>query len=332
MRASHCICPTFLSKHIGDNSTFYKIFIERLLMSDDQIVLDKEERLATSYLNSIRQDRAALENYISWRKMLDSRDSGKTLVSSSASAEHPENIVYNTISRAITSFSKAIITDNNNHYSEFINEINRQRIQLYNLHNLTSSNAGAIKKKAEYTELENDLEWVLHRLGRRAEKNDSEDYNNDYLRDMLSSKAYEIKDQTREGSSMSGLGAGELDLIVEDRGTLFTLIEAMKLTAVDTSYINKHYLKLLENYNPLEVKRTFLITYYIGANFSAWWDKYKAHIQCLDMSKFVHIDYSPSSKIAEQETTFGSVKKLHHHFEISDEHSLCTHFAIRLGR
>lgn len=171
MRASHCICPTFLSKNIGDNSTFYKVFIKRLLMSDDQIVLDKEERLATSYMNSIRQDRAALENYISWKKMLDSRDSGKTLASSSASAEHTEDIVYNTISRAITSFDKAIITDNNNHHSEFINEINRQRIQLYKLHNLTSSSTGAIKKKAGYTELEKDLEWVLQRLGRRAEKN-----------------------------------------------------------------------------------------------------------------------------------------------------------------
>lgn len=332
MRASHCICPSFLSKNIGDNSIFYKVFIERLLMSDDQIVLDREERLATSYVELIKQDRAALENYISWRKMLDNRDSGKTLLSSSANAKLPEDVVYNTISKAITSFDKAIIVNDNNQYSDFIDEINRQRIQLYSLQNLTSASNAIVRKRPEYAELEDDIEWVLQRLARRSEKTDSEDYNNDYLRDMLSSKTYEIKDQTREGKSMSGLGAGELDLVVEERGRLFTLIEAMKLTSIDAGYINKHYLKLLKNYNPLQVKRTFLISYYTGTNFAAWWNRYKSHIARLNMAELINPDYSSFSKIDEQATEFLSVKKLHHHLEINGEHSLCTHFAILLNR
>lgn len=332
MKMSHCICPSFLSKNIGDDSVFYKVFLERLLMSDDQIVLDKEERLATSYVESIQQDRGALENYFTWKKILDQRDSGKTLMSSSGDATSQRGIVYSTISSAATSFSKVIIAEDNNHYSSFLLEINRQRIQLYNLQNLTTTYCSTAKKRPKHTELEQDLEWVLHRLGRRSEKDDSEDYNNDYLRDMLSSKDYEIKDQTREGESMSGLGAGELDLVVEDCGYLFALVEAMKLTSVDARYIEKHYLKLLHNYNPLEVKRTFLISYYSGANFAGWWEKYKTHISSLNMSQLVHSDYSNTSLIDEQTTAFGSVKKLHHHLDISGEHSLCTHFAIRLGR
>ncbi|WP_139832880.1 hypothetical protein [Pseudomonas sp. R45(2017)] len=332
MKMSHCICPSFLSKNIGDDSVFYTVFLERLLMSEDQIVLDREERLATSYVESIQEDRGALENYFTWKKMLDRRDSGKTLISSSGNATSFGSIVYSTISSAATAFKKVIIAEDNNHYSTFIQEINRQRIQLYNLQNLTSSKCAVSKKKPDYTELEEDLEWVLHRLGRRAKKDDSEDYNNDYLRDMLSSKDYEIKDQTREGKSMSGSGAGELDLVVEDDGYLFTLIEAMKLTSVDVGYIEKHYLKLLHNYNPLEVKRTFLVSYYSGSNFSSWWDKYKDYVVGLNMSKLVHPDYSTSSKVDEQETPYGSVKKLHHHLNAGGEHCLCTHFAIRIGR
>lgn len=332
MKMSHCICPSFLSKNIGDDSVFFKVFLERFLMSDDQIVLDREERLAKSYVDSLQENRTALENYFRWREMLDRRDAGKTLLASSGSSSSLDETVYSTITSAVTSFGKVIVTDNNNNYSTFINEINRQRIHLFNLQNLTTSNDTLTKKNIDFSELENDLEWVLHRLGRRAEKDDSEDYNNDYLRDMLSSKGYEIKDQTREGASMSGVGAGELDLVIEDRSYLFTLIEAMRLTSVDSDYIDKHYLKLLNNYNPLEVKRSFLITYYSGANFSTWWDRYKKHISAIDMSTFVHSDYNSVTKIVDQPTSFGSVKKLHHHLEVGGEPSLCTHFAIRIGR
>jgi len=332
MRYSHCICPSFLSKNIGDDSVFYKVFLERLLMSEDQIVLDREERLASSYMELLQENRSALTNYIMWREMLDRREGGKTLISSSGDAESSGAAVYSTIKNAVTTFGKVIVTDDNNHYADFIGEINRQRINLYNLQNLTAANCASMKKRPAFTEFEFDLEWTLHRLGRRAKKEDSEDYNNDYLRDMLNSKEYNIKDQTREGSSMSGKGAGELDLVVEDEGFLFTLVEAMKLSSVDTDYIDKHYLKLLSNYNPLEVKRTFLLTYYVGANFTTWWDKYTKHIASLDMSLFIHTDYNPVSKLAEEPTRYGSVKKLYHHFETGGEPAICTHFAIRLGR
>jgi len=331
MKLSHCICPQFLSSNIGNDSTFLKVFIERFVLTDDQIILDQEERLAKSYIESVELDEKALTNYISWRKMLEVKDAGKTLLSSSSNATSPEDTVYNAISAATTTFGKVIVAEDNNHYAKFINQINRQRIQLYNLNNFTSTSKISIKKKPEHAELESDLEWILQRLVRRAEKEDSEDYNNDYIRDMLDSKQYEVRDQTREGSSMSGAGAGELDLVVEDQGVLFSLIEAMKLNSVDTNYINGHYTKLLDNYNPLEVKRTFLISYYYGANFLSWWGRYKQHIANLNINSITRHNYT-SSQIVEHPTDFGSVKKLHHHLESNGEHSLCTHLAIRLGK
>jgi hypothetical protein len=332
MKLSHCICPAFLSKNIGNDTVFFKVFLERLLMSEDQIVLDKEEQLATSYVSSLKEDINGFTNYSTWRKMLDTRDSGKMLISSSQGALSSGEAVYKTISRAATSFGKTIITEDNNHYTSFISEINRQRISLLNLQNLTQCNISSrLKKKPTYEELEADIEWVLQRLGRRSSKSDSEDYNNDYLRDMLLSKHYEAKDQTREGKSTSGLGAGELDIIIEDDSNLFAIIEAMKLNSVDTGYIDTHYHKLLKSYNPANIKRTFLITYYTGSNFETWWGRYFNHIQSLNMSEFCSNSELTITITENISTSFGSIKKLHHHLVFGDEHALCTHLAIKIS-
>lgn len=330
MIRSHCICPSFLSKNIGNDAVFYNIFMRSILGSEDQIVLDQEERLATTYVSLIEHDDQAMRNYCTWQKMLEAQLPGKIIKSSSIGASTAIQAVYKTISKAVTTSCKTIITEDNNSYADFIDEINRQRIYLLNLHSLNALPFNEKKRKPIYQELEDDLEWVLHRLGRRAEKTDSEDYNNDYLRDMLCSKRYEVKDQGREGKSSSGKGAGELDLVIEDQGSLFAVLEALKLSSVDTMNINLHYFKLLSNYNPLLVKRTFLITYYCGASFDSWWCKYVEHIKSLDLSKFISSDYDAISGIVEADTEFPVIKKLHHHFCALGEPSICTHFAIRL--
>jgi hypothetical protein len=319
-----------LSKNIGDDSVFYNVFMKGLLNSDDQIVLDKEERLATTYIKLIEHDDQAMRNYCTWQKMLEVQSAGKVIKSSSTGATSSVHAVYSTISKAVTTSCKTILTDDNDSYADFIDELNRQRIYMLNIHSLTALSFNEKKRKPIYQELEADLEWVLHRLGRRAEKTDSEDYNNDYLRDMLLSKRYEIKDQGREGKSSSGKGAGELDLVIEDHGSLFAILEALKLSSVDTININLHYFKLLSNYNPLRVKRTFLVTYYCGASFDVWWRKYVGHIESLDFSVFIGPDYDSISEVVESTTEFPTIKKLHHHFSALGEPSICTHFAIRL--
>lgn len=312
MILSHCICPSFLAKNIGDDSIFYSIFVQRFIFSGDQLVFDREENLATKYIDLIEEDSKALQNYYIWQKMLDTQLPGKILRSTSDGATSVKQVVYRTISKVVTTACKSIVTDNNDNYAEFIGDINRQRIQLMNVHTLAKSNFNEKLRRPTYQEFEADLEWVLQRLGRRAEKSDSEDKNNDYLRDMLLSKNYEVKDQSREGTSASGSSAGELDLIIEDQGDLFTIIEALKLSSVDTSYINAHYLKLLLNYNPLQARRTFLVTYYYGSAFDGWWAKYVAHIASLDMRCFIGDDYDSSSTLSECVTGFPTIKKLHH--------------------
>lgn len=332
MRSSHCICPNFLSKNIGNDAVFINFFMGALIRSEDQVVLDREERLSTYYVSSLIDDVNGFNNYKMWRRLLDSCDSGKTLLSSSHGSVTSSEIVYRTISRAITSFNKSIVTDDNNNYANFISGINRQRINLLNLQNFNKTQAeGRFKPMPTYSELEADIEWVLQRLARRAKKSDSEDYSNDYLRDMMMSKGYEVKDQTREGQSSSGVGSGELDIIIEHQMNLFAIVEAMRLESVDSSYINNHYSKLLSSYNPVDVKRTFLITYYSGSNFDGWWSRYCTHISLLDMPFISSRSNISSAIIDEIKTPYGSLKKLHHHLHAGDEHSLCIHMAVKIG-
>lgn len=330
MIRSHCICPSFLSSNIGDDAVFYNFFVKSLVHSNDQIVLDKEELLATTYVNLIEHDDRAMRNYYTWQRMLEVQPPGKIIKSTSDGATTAAHAVYSTISRAVTTTCKTIITDDNDSYVSFIDEISRQRIYLLNIHTLTALSFDDKARRPVYQELESDLEWVLHRLGRRAEKTDSEDYNNDYLRDMLLSKKYEIKDQSREGKSSSGKGSGELDLVIEDQGSLFAILEALKLKSVDVINISLHYFKLLSNYNPLQVKRTFLVVYYCGSNFDTWWRKYVEHIESIDLSVFVGSEYESFSEVVEAKTEYPTIKKLHHHFSSLSEPSICTHFAIRL--
>lgn len=101
---------------------------------------------------------------------------------------------------------------------------------------------------------------------------------NDYLRDMLGSKGYyELKDQTRHGTSQSGKDAGEVDILIAKNGQEKALIEGVKLDSVNIKYINSHIEKAIGAYNPLGVA-TFIITYINTNNFSDFWRKYYRHI------------------------------------------------------
>ncbi|MHA6231117.1 hypothetical protein [Pseudomonas fluorescens group sp. PF-69] len=331
MANAHCICPSFLSSNISDPTVYMNVFLTKFLMSDDQIVLDREGKIVLAYVSALKDDIDGFKNYTAWKALVESKSSGKTLIASSGGANADSEVIYNTISNATTTFDKSIVAENNNHYDDFIDEINRQRINLLSLQSLEHHKISKIFERiCGYADFEADLGWVIHRLGRLSKKNKLEDDYNDFLREMLLSKSYEVKDQTREGKSASKKGAGELDIVVENNGDLYTIIEAMKLSSVDKEYIDDHYKKLLTNYNPLAVKRTFLVTYYSGSKFSEWWTRYISHLNSLVMSSYIPGSPLVSVSIDEVKTPYGNLKKLHHHMELNGENTLCTHFAIKL--
>lgn len=331
MASAHCVCPGFISSHISDPVIFSNIFMGVLLNSDDQIVLDTKGRLPFEYSRSVEKDTDAFALLKVWQAQLDKRKDGKVLLTSCEPSGNVHDLVFNLIQKAATTFDRDIVTSNNEAYRPYIEELKRQRISIFNLQNLSpNSIKNILKKNLSFDELANDVAWALHRLARTSNKGLSEDDINDQLRNMLLCMKYEVKDQTREGRSASGKGAGELDLIVEDDGYLFSIIEAMKLNSVKAGYINEHYKKLLTNYNPLQITKTILVTYYTGSRFDDWWDGYTDHISNLGIETF---DFEEGSSIAStnvEKSLYPSLKKLTQHFEINGRHHACIHYALKL--
>ena len=73
MANAHCICPKFLEEHIKDPTTYTNVFVGQFLNSADQIVFDHQEVLASEYLNLVKDDQDAFQNYNVWKKLLDAQ-------------------------------------------------------------------------------------------------------------------------------------------------------------------------------------------------------------------------------------------------------------------
>lgn len=134
-----------------------------------------------------------------------------------------------------------------------------------------------------------DLIWI----GERACSNVSYNYSctentiNDHFRDMFLSRGYdETKKQTRHGMSSSGKDAGEVDILLTQQGTEMAIFEGLKLSSVDTSYIDTHIKKTIDNYNALGTA-TFVVAYVKSADYSDFWKRYVEHIQSHDYDVIV---------------------------------------------
>lgn len=334
MSRAHCICPDFLSNNISNPTTFQNVFVSKLLTSCDQIILDEGGRIVYEYMESVKNDLDAFIFFKAWKKLLDeeqSKQSGKVLLTNITHKDNYLDVIYDSICCAVTTFDKCIIANDNNTYSPYLTELTRQRISLWNMQQLTNLELGARDmKRTSYNELDNDLGWILQRLVRKSKREKTEDEYNDFIRDMLDCKNYEVKDQTREGVSSSGKSAGELDIVIEQNGDLFSILEPMILTSVDTAYIDIHYRKLLHNYNPLTVQRTFLITYFEGKNFEAWWERYQSHIDSLSSGNLIPESEIVFNNIEPVPTKYIGIKKMNHHMNIGDNHFSCIHYAVKL--
>ncbi|MCT4709576.1 hypothetical protein MUA04_05175 [Enterobacteriaceae bacterium H11S18] len=302
-----------------------------LLNSDDQIVLDSKGRLPLEYSKSVENNTDAFTLLKVWQAQLDKRKDGKVLLTNCDLNGDVHDLVFNLIQKAATTFDRDIVTSNNDAYRPYIAELKKQKISLFNLQNISPNNIkNILKKSLSFDELSHDVAWVLHRLARTNNKGLSEDDINDQVRNMLLSMKYQVKDQTREGQSASGKGAGELDLIIEEDGYLFSIIEAMKLNSVKSEYINDHYKKLLTNYNPLQITKTMLVTYYTGSRFDDWWDGYTKHISNIDINIFNFEGEAAITGTEKKETPYPSLRKLVQHFEINDRHHACVQYAIKI--
>ncbi|WP_236377685.1 hypothetical protein [Dickeya zeae] len=313
--------------------TFLKVFMGALMHPQNQIVLDEAGIIEQQYLLSLENDKSAFQLYQTWEKIIKSEGSqGKLLLSSPNYCPSIHDYVVSSISCAITTNDKTIITTNNSLYGSALTTLARQRIYLLGISQISpDSSVNIIGKNMSYTKLDYDIAWSLERLVRLHRKGNTEDDLNDLLREYLLAKEYEIKDQTREGISASGKSAGELDIIVEHNRSLFAILEAMKLNQIDRDYITKHYKKMLINYNPLDIKRLFLITYYDGKKFDDWWNVYTEFVDSIEYRSLnPEAENTNFIKLERQETKFGNVKKLHQHGQANGEQFTIIHYAVKL--
>ncbi|MBP3475229.1 MAG: hypothetical protein J6K48_02765 [Lachnospiraceae bacterium] len=88
---------------------------------------------------------------------------------------------------------------------------------------------------------------------------------NTYIRDLLRNKGYDVLDQTLRGESESKEHIGEIDFeIMKTAEIPFAIFEALIMYGFFDSqkkYFIKHLKKLLDNYNPMGVPITFLVSY-----------------------------------------------------------------------
>jgi len=131
----------------------------------------------------------------------------------------------------------------------------------------------------ELMKLINDLFAACIKLQRNHKfKNATEDERNDYIRDMLETTKYTLKDQTRQGTSNSGKASGEVDILIHKQGIPLSIIEALNLDSFNVTYLNTHIDKIYK-YDTLGNPYNFIISYVKVKDFGNFMDKYYEHIK-----------------------------------------------------
>lgn len=106
----------------------------------------------------------------------------------------------------------------------------------------------------------------------------TEDQRNDYIRDILDTAGYDVKDQTRHGLSSSGKAAGEVDILIKQNGFPLTIVEALNLDSLNTTYLDRHIDKIF-NYDTAGNKFNIILSYVTVTDFVAFCEKYLQHIE-----------------------------------------------------
>lgn len=133
-------------------------------------------------------------------------------------------------------------------------------------------------KRYSYDVLLNSIVNACVKLqGNHLYRNVSEDDRNGFIKNILETTGFYIKDQTRWGVSNTGKSAGEVDLLIEEKNIPYSIIEALNLSSLDTNYLNLHINKIFK-YDTTGLPFNFIISYVKIKDFGSFWLKYKKHI------------------------------------------------------
>lgn len=156
----------------------------------------------------------------------------------------------------------------------------------------------------------------------------SEDQRNDYVRDIMETFGHNVKDQTRRGLSPNGKAAGELDIFIQDAGFPVTIIEALNLKSLDTTYLDKHIDKIYD-YDTAGNSFNVILSYVTVSNFEDFWNKYIDHIK-------VHIYPYLLTGIEENyyvdDNAYSDIKVMLTKHNRNGKETLLVHIGVRLGK
>lgn len=171
-------------------------------------------------------------------------------------------------------------------YEEIANNKANQIINTY-IHTDT-------KKCLNKEELLKDICLACRILqGSKESLKEGENNYNTYIRDLLRNKGYNVSDQTLRGQSESKKQIGEIDFeIMETTEIPFAIFEALNINGFCSSqkeYFINHLTKLLDNYNPIGVSISFLVSYVKCRKnkFNECCDNYKKLLEKSNVIEFV---------------------------------------------
>ncbi|WP_261884552.1 hypothetical protein [Vibrio pomeroyi] len=163
------------------------------------------------------------------------------------------------------------------------NEIIRKPIS--DLAKIVSNDSETRMEDFLYNQVFSCLKEILKR-GRNLEKlinNKDENSINDWFASLfnqkMSSFSIELSDQARIGSAESNKNVGETDGLIRDsQSSSISIFEALNLTSIDKTVINKHLNKITK-YDRESVSPVFIVSYCYFEKFSTKVNDYCEHIK-----------------------------------------------------
>ncbi len=325
---AYCFSPSIISENIADPSFFLEQLVGCTVNSNHHVLLDKEERLWLKYLEDSKDNPVAFNNINSWRLTLDAKKSKILFSDSSTSETIDADFISSVAINAPLTCKKYIVTNENELYKNNLVTLISHGVDLLADFNLVSSSKTKVETM-DYnpSEFYKDLISALF-LVASTRANKLENEHNDYLRDLLSFKGYDVYDQTRLGTSSSGKNTGNLDLIIKKNGEWVTIIEPLRLSSVDEGNIILHYNKLIDNYNPLGLVCTHLVVYFIGnpSGFNDFYKRYKEKIRSMISDSFdSEVEFGT---ISESDTNCHNVRSFTQEGKINNNFFKCSHSCI----
>lgn len=155
-----------------------------------------------------------------------------------------------------------------------------------------------------------------------------EDKRNSYVRDMLSAKGYEVRDQTRHGLSPKGKNAGQIDISILNNQNSCLLIEALNLKCLCKKYIDIHLDKIFD-YDVLGNEINIILNYVTVDNFEKFIEKYIGYIKERKWRySMVVIDESCN----EYKITYSSIRVIKTIHERNGKHTILYHICSLINR